>query len=217
MEKIEEITTGYRVELLLVVIANLIPLIGYIFLEWGMFELLFLIWFEGGVLALLATARISIATESLITRIFMMILFPVCYLGSMSVFGFFIFRMYDIDVRSTFLGVWPALINYLSNAYSVWLPIIFIIIYGIVDCYKLWKPEKPVNIAKTLESTWGSIFIIVLAILMAMLWVGLLKEKEQASLFVFVLVVIFKLVIDFIKIKIRQRASSVRNNEIFYH
>jgi len=94
-----------RVSLALLIVANLLPLFGVLFLDWDVFFLLLLFWCENVIIGLFGIARIVVSgtTENSFEGLFLPVFFLVHYGGFM--FGHFMVLFFMYSKSATGGGV----------------------------------------------------------------------------------------------------------------
>jgi hypothetical protein len=119
---INEITSRFSVASL--VIANVIPLIGVLFFDWGLFQVMFLFWLESGVIGfynIFKLIRVSILSSILLVPFFI-----VHYGGFMAVHLVFIFALFAPDRASS--SLFPSTENIVSLLQVVAIPLVMLFI-----------------------------------------------------------------------------------------
>lgn len=99
-----------RVSLILLVVANLLPLVGVFLWDWDVFSLLLLFWCENVIIGLFGIARLIVSAnnDTIKESLFLPLFFVVHYGGFM--FGHFmvLFGMYSENVQSLGNDALPA-------------------------------------------------------------------------------------------------------------
>ena len=181
-----------KYSLYFLVLANLTPITGIIFLDWDLFTILFFYWLESAIVGIFNIPRMmlanaqssSVAQEKNVTRtshkISAVSFFLIHYSGFMAGHGFFIFELFKPDTMNlTF--IWPGVL-FLTISHGVSFVINFL----------FQREYQKVTISQQMIAPYRRILVMHITIFVCGFLISLLGSPQVTL----IILVVFKIVID---------------------
>lgn len=84
----------YSLSIIFLIIANLVPAIGALLLNWNVFEIVFIYWCESGIIGFFFILKTLIATKPIFSGVFLSLFFTIHFGGFMFIHLLFISKLF---------------------------------------------------------------------------------------------------------------------------
>ncbi len=121
-------------QLVLLLITNLIPLFGAIFLDWSVFTIIFLFWLENAIIGIFNVPKMLLCKGAIVRKLPMAFFFVIHYGFFTSGHGLFLLDIFDKNFNGGPLDVWSWALSWISQLDGqLWLAVLAIVAYWLFD------------------------------------------------------------------------------------
>lgn len=178
---------------LLLILANTLPLIAVLFFDWNLFQILFLYWLESGIIGFYNILKLIKVSDVDAPRLFIVPFFIVHYGGFMSGHLWFLLIFFAPDL--TYSSFYPPLEIIMPLIYTVKFSAIALMIsHGISFFFNFIRHREyeHTNTVKQMMEPYRRIFIMHLTIILGAFLILLFQE----AIFFLVLLIVIKTITD---------------------
>lgn len=100
------IDKNYNLSIAFIIAANLVPIIGVLFFDWSLFQIIFIYWCETGIIGFFSILKILICTRPIFLGVFFSMFFTIHFGGFMFGHLLFISALFGDEVI-TIKSLWP--------------------------------------------------------------------------------------------------------------
>lgn len=115
------INKNFSISILFLIAANVVPIIGTLFFNWSVFEIIFIYWCESGIIGFFNLLKIMIKTRPIFLAIFLCIFFTIHFGGFMFghlMFIFILFADQSINLNIIYEFIYPISALFISHLVS---------------------------------------------------------------------------------------------------
>ncbi len=186
-----------RLPILLLIGANLVPLFGALFLDWDVFRILLLFWFENVIIGLFGIARLIVADKSGngVTGLAQPLFFLVHYGGFMFGHLMLLFGLFSPGAEGNGQLEDPAQLLALLKSNWLWLSVLALFVshaWSFIENFMGHNEYEQLTPANAMALPYRRMMITHVALLFG----GLLLERTGQPLFGLVLLIVLKIALD---------------------
>jgi hypothetical protein len=98
------INKNYSISILFLIVANILPIVGALFFNWDIFEIIFIYWCESGIIGFFNILKILIKARPILLGLFLSIFFTIHFGGFMFVHLMFIIALFSKE-QNIFISI----------------------------------------------------------------------------------------------------------------
>jgi hypothetical protein len=199
---------GFKADITLIfviILANLVPLAGVIFLRWTVFSVVLLFWLESLIIGLFNVLRMAFASNqdpksekekpasaNVVLKLFLIPFFMVHFGGFMLIQGIFMLLFLSKEFREN-LDVWSVLSKHIEQMF--WVAVLILLFSHLIDFlrnYLFNRAYQTAILLKLMFKPYGRVFIQQFVIIGGVLLMQLYPDN-----FVFlILLIVLKIMVD---------------------
>ncbi|NVK22781.1 MAG: hypothetical protein HWD86_09705 [Kangiellaceae bacterium] len=195
--------------LVLMVIANVLPLLGVVLWQWDVFTVLFLYWLENAIIGIFHIVKLLTCSSKSKDKVIKSVFFTVHYGAFATGHGYLLFDIFNIPTaQGGFLSIWQSGYEYLQSIDGkLLLPVAAMIAYQAFDVQQFLLKER----AKTSRDLMMEPYSRVVVIHVALLFGAIFAQKFDNPMLVLIGLIGFKIFMDYQNLKKKNKLKSQSN------
>lgn len=178
---------NYGISVAFLIVANLIPIIGVLFYNFSMFQVIFLYWSESGIIGFFSILKILIKTRPIVMGAFLSLFFSVHFGMFMMAHLFFIFFLFGNNVAITDL-ILPIILPIGALFISHFV--------SFISNFILKGEYKITGLSSSSFPPYSRIFVMQFTIILSGMFFTLFSNLFNVQAIGTVILILFKIIVD---------------------